>query len=134
MLTFRSLSLTTTGLLLGLTAAAQTAEAAPSPGNADMLSWILSTLLGAAGIVAVLAGIALATVANARRSERQRATDTVAPVRPLVPLGMTPAVAKVTTPATTQAITPTLTSSTTSQVVAPVFATPAAAEEGVAIW
>ena len=116
MLTLRSLSLTTAGLLLHLAAAAQ---ATTPSGNADMLSWILSTLLGAVGIVAVLAGIALATVANARRSERRQAADTTAPVRPLVPLGMTPAGARVAALAT-------------SQVAAPTFATPVAAEAEVA--
>lgn len=128
MLTLRSLSLTTAGLLLGLTAAAQTTSAAANPANADMLSWILGALLGAAGIVAVLASITLGTVANIRRSEPQ---TTAAPVRPLIPLGMSlPQAAQVAPAPASQPVAP-----APRKVAAPTFATaPAMVEEGVAAW
>lgn len=72
MLSRRSLLMTTTGLLLGYLAAAQTTDA-PSPAataaNADMLSWMLGAVLCAAGLVFVLAMIAVVTATVTRRSE-----------------------------------------------------------------
>ena len=72
MLSRRSLLMTTTGLLLGYLAAAQTTDA-PSPAataaTADMLSWMLGGVLCAAGLVFVLAMIAVVTATVTRRSE-----------------------------------------------------------------
>ena len=70
MLSRRSLLMTTTGLLLGYLAAAQTTDTpSPTAANADMLSWMLGGVLCAAGLVFVLAMIAMTTVAVTRRSE-----------------------------------------------------------------
>jgi hypothetical protein len=69
MRTYRTFSLTATGLLGSLGAAAQ--STGMSPANEDMLSWMLHVLLGAVGIVAALASIALLTAAANRSSFRQ---------------------------------------------------------------
>ena len=84
MLTFRSLSLTATSLLLSLAAAAQTtaAEAPLSPANAEMLSWFLKAALGAAGIISVLAFIAMTTVAAGRRADARQAASGATPPAP----------------------------------------------------
>jgi len=81
MLTFRSLSLVAIGLLLGFSAAAQTATTeAPMPAaNADMMAWMLKGVLCAAGLVMALAIIAITTAAVTRRAEGQPAGGATPP-------------------------------------------------------
>ncbi|MGI4742761.1 MAG: hypothetical protein ACRYG7_46985 [Janthinobacterium lividum] len=112
MLSRRSLLMTTTGLLLGYLAAAQTTDA-PSPAataaNADMLSWMLGGVLCAAGLVFVLAMIAVVTATVTRRSEAAE------------PLPV--AVASPVTPAASPA-----------SVGQPAATAPELVQEGVATW
>jgi hypothetical protein len=93
MRTYRTFSLTATGLLASLGATAQTTGM--SPANEDMMSWMLHVLLGAVGLVAALASIALLTAAANRSSFRQEQAAALpslptAPAAPAVPV---PAVA-----------------------------------------
>jgi hypothetical protein len=96
MRTYRTFSLTATGLLASLGATAQTTGM--SPANEDMMSWMLHVLLGAVGIVAVLASIALLTAAANRSSFRQEQAAalpslSVAPAAVVAPAVPVPAVA-----------------------------------------
>jgi type IV secretory pathway VirB2 component (pilin) len=101
MSTFRTFSLTATGLLLSLGATAQ--STAMSPANEDMLSWMLRVLLGAVGIVTALVFIALLTAAANRSSVQQERADALASTAATLTAVAAPAAAPVAAPAATPA-------------------------------
>jgi len=97
MRTYRTFSLTATGLLATLGATAQ--STGMSPANADMLSWMLHVLLGAVGIVAALASIALITATANRSAFRQEQAAALASAAATPVVAATPASAEFATPA-----------------------------------
>ena len=92
--TYRTFSLMATGLLMSLGATAQ--STGMSPANEDMLSWMLHVLLGAVGIVAALASIALITAAANRSSFRQEQAAALAKASVEPAVVATPVLAAVT--------------------------------------
>ncbi len=111
MRTYRTFSLTATGLFLSLGAAAQ--STGMSPANEDMLSWMLHVLLGAVGIVAALASIALITAGANRSSFRQEQAAALAQA------AAAPTPTAVASPVSAPAVIPALAAVASTPVTAP---------------
>ena len=64
MLTKRTLLMTATGLLMGYLAAAQSSSAAATSTGSDILFWVLVGILAIVGLMVIVTGASVASVAR----------------------------------------------------------------------
>lgn len=86
MLTRRTLSLLVAALLIGYSAAAQTAPAAAGPQGTDVLSWAVWWMAGLALLMAIITGSSIASAAQRYGAEAEQPAPTPQAAVPEAPV------------------------------------------------
>ena len=83
MLTLRTFSLTTLGLLTGFVATAQTTAANSGPTPTTVLSWVVWWLAGVVLLMAIMTGASVTSAAQRRYADQQEPEAAAQPAAPV---------------------------------------------------